>query len=51
MKPWQTPINKAPNKGEKEGTKREDPSLSSKDKTQNGSQKGKGMNHVIKPSH
>ncbi len=41
MKPWQTPIIKVPNKGEKkEGTKREDQSPSLKDKIQNRSQKG-----------
>jgi len=34
MKPWQTLVMKAPNKGEKEGMKREDPSRSLKDKTQ-----------------
>ncbi len=41
MKPWQTPIIKVPNKGEKEeGTKREDQSPSLKDRIQNRSQKG-----------
>jgi hypothetical protein len=52
MKPWQIPINKTPSQG---GTKkrrnkdREDPSGSSKDKTQSGSQRGKGTNHVAEP--
>ena len=32
LKPWQTPLNKAPSKrGEKEGTNRENPSQSQKD--------------------
>jgi hypothetical protein len=30
MKPWQIPLNKAPNKGGKKGTKREDPNPSQK---------------------
>jgi hypothetical protein len=34
MRPWQTPVMKAPNKEEKVGTKTEDPSWSLKDKTQ-----------------
>jgi hypothetical protein len=46
MKPWQTPLNKAPNKRGKEGTKREDLSKSQKRKSQGGSLMGKGTNHV-----
>jgi hypothetical protein len=46
MKPWQTLVIKAPNKGKTEGTKREDPSLSLKDKTQSELLRGKGTNHV-----
>jgi hypothetical protein len=37
MKPRQTPLNKAPNQGGKEGTKREDPNPSQKSITQSGS--------------
>ncbi len=48
MKPWQTSLNKAPSKGGKEGTKREDSSLSHKSKTQSGSLHGTGTNHVLK---
>jgi hypothetical protein len=45
----QTPSNKAPNKGWKGRTKKEDPSLSHKSKTQTWSQMGKGTNYVPKP--
>jgi hypothetical protein len=53
MKPWQTPLNKAPSQAKlgKEGTKRENSTpkfLSQKDKTQSGSLRGKGTNHVQK---
>jgi hypothetical protein len=48
MKPKQTSVNIAPSKGEKEGTKREDPNLSQKSKTQSGSLWDKGTNHVPK---
>jgi hypothetical protein len=48
MKPWQTPLNKAPTKGGKKGIKKKD--SSSKDKTQNGSPRGKGTNHGSKSS-
>jgi hypothetical protein len=41
---------KAPSKGGKEGTKREDPSLSQKIRTQSGSQKGTGTKHVPEPT-
>jgi hypothetical protein len=37
LKSWQTSLNKEPSKGRK-GTKREDPSLSQKNKTQSGPQ-------------
>jgi hypothetical protein len=50
LKSWQTSLNKEPSKGGKKGTKREDPSLSQKSKTQSGPQWGKGTNHVPKPS-
>ncbi len=40
---------KAPSMGGKEGTKREDPSLIQKNRTQSGSQKGTGTNHVPEP--
>jgi len=49
MKPQQTPLNKAPNKGGKEGTKREDPNPSQKSITQSGSLRGIGTNHVLEP--
>jgi hypothetical protein len=38
LKSWQTSLNKEPSKGGKEGTKREDASLSQKNKTQSGPQ-------------
>lgn len=46
LKPWQTSQNKTPSKPGKEGTKRDEPSLSQKSKTQNGSLSGKRTNHV-----
>jgi hypothetical protein len=46
MKPWQTLVIKAPNKAKKKGTKREDPSPSMKDKTQNELLRGKRTNQV-----
>jgi hypothetical protein len=49
MKPQQTPVNKTHSNGGKEGTKREDPNLSQKSKTQSGSLWDKGTNHVPKP--
>ncbi len=49
MKPWQIPLNKAPNKGGKKGTKREDPNPSQKSITQSWSLKGIGTNHVLEP--
>jgi hypothetical protein len=49
MKPQKTPLNKAPNKRGKEGTKREDPNLSQKNITQSGSLRGIGTNHVLEP--
>jgi hypothetical protein len=46
LKPWQTSENKTPSKPGKEGIKRDEPSLSQKSKTQNGSLSGKRTNHV-----
>lgn len=46
MKPWQTSLNKTPNQGGKEGTKKEDPSRSWKDKTQSDLVRGIGTNHI-----
>jgi hypothetical protein len=48
MKPWQTSLNKAPNRRGREN-RNEDSSLSQKSKTQSGSLQGKGTNHVLKP--
>jgi hypothetical protein len=48
MKPWQTSLSKAPSKWGKEGTKREDSSLSNKSKTQSMSLHGTGTNHALK---
>jgi hypothetical protein len=45
----QTPLNKAPDKGGKEETKKEDPSPSHKSKTQTWSQMSKCTNYVPKP--
>lgn len=49
MKPRQIPLNKALDKGGKEGTKREDPNPSQKSITQSGSLRGIGTNHVLEP--
>jgi hypothetical protein len=51
MKPWQTPLNKpSSNMGEtKEQREREDPSLNQKSRTQSGSLRIVGTNHVLKP--
>jgi len=47
MKPSQTPLSKAPSKAEKkEQRERTQPSLSQKNRTQTGSQKGTGTNPV-----
>jgi hypothetical protein len=47
MQPQQPPLNKTPNKeGKKE--QKEDPNPSQKNKTQNGPQKSKSINYVLK---
>jgi hypothetical protein len=47
MRPRQTPLNKAPNKRGKEGTKKEDPNPSQKSITQSGLLRGIGTNHAL----
>jgi len=51
MKPWQTPLPKAPSKGwgEKKEQRERTPSPSQKIKTQSESQKSTATNRVLKP--
>jgi hypothetical protein len=48
MKPWLNTIKQSTHQKGKKGTKKKDSSF--KDKTQNGSPRGKGTNHVSKSS-
>ncbi len=52
LKPWQTPLNKAPSKGGKERTQRgKEVSMSQMSKLQSRSQRGKGTNHMFHSPH